>query len=295
MRKPVHHLWPWILGSTLGVLAAALYLAVPAADATGDDAVVFEVDLSSELTRQDIDDLREFAQKNEGRDIILQPAEGFVVRPGQERRRADQLRAAREDRELRRHVEEGLASGLYVTGDEEKAACASLAKARLDVPGRQLLCDGTVVAAAPRLPYERAKSRAGIEGLLEAQVYDLLEGVSPEEEALGFFSYFSNPAALQSLELSPRGEVVVDFNGNVAEQVGHLHTGYATHTMLQQIFRTLFQFRDVTSVRVTLDGSCDAFGNLIGGPCQDVSRDLFEQMTNENGESLEFFTLQGGQ
>lgn len=296
MLKPAKRLWPWALGATLGLAAAVVHLGVPtvAARGDGDDAVIFEIDPAQEVTQEALDELRQFAEENEGRDIILQPVSGFRILSGEERRLNDKLRAARESEELEQHIAQGYAEGLYVTGDAERASCFATKGQSRSEPGRQLLCEGEVVSAPAHLPFVRAKFAGQTEDLLRGYVYDLLEGVTPEEEARGLGSYFSNPAALQSLDMDASGAVTVDFNSTIVDQIGHVHPGLGTHTLLQQIYRTLFQFRDVTSVTLTLDGSCQGFGDVISGPCQELSRDLWELMLYENGEKIDYFTLKGG-
>jgi hypothetical protein len=293
MSKPLSTFWIWTLGLAFGLACGVLYLGLSPAVANDDDVIVYQVDLTGGLSQADIDELVQVAQENEGRDIILKPAPGFEVDASETRRARDEERAAAEEAEMREKVDQGLAEGLYVTGSAERPSCVERARLtkQATTPGRHLLCDGNVVTAPSRLAYERSANLAGVEDLLRQRMVDLLDGPSAEEKALGYSSPFSNAAALQSLELDETGLVAVDFASIIGDQVGDLHTGYATHTMLQQVFRTLFQFRDVRAVRLTLDGDCQAFGDLIGGPCQELDRALFEQMLLENRETVRYFNL----
>ncbi len=286
MLKVTRTMWPWVLGIALGLVAGTFYVGLSPAGAGGEDVVVYEVDFNKEPTPADLDELIRFSRENPGVDLILKPAEGFVPLSGEKRRERDQLRAAEEEREM--------AARVPVKADGELAPCVSTTKswAALE-PGRQLMCNGEVVSAPPRISFRRALSAADLEELLRRRMYDLLDGVTLEEKQQGFYSYFSNGAALQWLSIDSDGAVAVDFNDLMESQVSHLSPGYATHMMLQQIFRTLFQFRDVSAVQLTLNGSCEAFGDMIGGPCQDIDRELWELMMQENQENVKFFRLEG--
>lgn len=288
----LRRLWPWALGATLGLALAALYpwSATPTVDA-GDDAVRYRIDVGRELTDDDIRALAEFTAQHEGKDILLEPARGAVVPDGETRRRTDTERAAREARELAAWDRRQRAAGNLV----ESAAppCAAVADATAGAPGRYLLCGGGLVAAPAAVPAGRAASREEAEERLTRYVRQVLAGVSEEEAALGLASSFSDAAALDSLVLGRDGSVTVDFNAAIRPQVEPIHPGFASHYMLEQLFSTLFQFREVTSVELTYQGDCDAFGELFAGPCQALDRELWERMQDANDTSVEYFTLGG--
>ena len=292
MARVGNGIWPWIAGLAVGAAVGLFYLGLSPAVAHEDDVVTFDVDLNKGFSQSDLQELMQVVEENPGRDIVLEPMAGFLVPDGEDRRSRDEARAAAEDLEMERHVAEKLADGTYVTGDEELPGCAAQALLKASAgPARQLMCNGRVVAAPSKLSFERAYTKSGVEGLLRLRLEDLLDGVDVTEKTMGFSSHFSNSGALRSLDLRSEGAVEVDFHSIIGDQVAELHTGYATHTMLDQIYRTLFQFRDVSSVRLTVDGSCEAFGDMIGGPCQDVDRALWEQMQWENRRVVPYFNL----
>lgn len=295
MMRQIKSLGPWALGLSLGVVTAGAYLGIQSTLATaqtGDNAEVFLIDPGEQLTREDLDEIARIA--GSGRDIILAPVKDYEIPSADERRQLDLAREAAESKAREESMQEGYDEGRLIDGTAQRATCAVNGLRASGVPGRHLLCENQVVSAPARLAFATAASPVQFQGLLAAHLGDLLAGVTPEEEAEGYFSYFSDPSALQSLSLSADGAVVIDFNNRIENQIGHVHTGYATHMLLQQLFRTMFQFQEVSAVTITLNGSCDAFGNLIGGPCQDVSSDLWELMMSENGKSIEAFSLRGG-
>ncbi len=293
-KEKLRRAWPWVLGMMIGIGGGLLHLGAESAAARGDDAVVYEIDLSHPLNQVEIDELARFALEHEGSDVILRPSAGFEILSGEERRRQDEERAAREEEEMGAALAAATAEGLYVTGEEERSPCAVSSQRVVGEPARHLLCEGGLATAPARLPFERALGAGAVESTLEAYVRDLLEGTLAEEEAAGYGSSFSDSTALTSLTVLDGGLVELELNSGIEAQVGSLHTGYATHNMLQQIYRTLFQFRDVSAVEIRLEGSCEAFGKLIGGPCQKLDRETWELMNSENGERVEFFTLAGG-
>jgi hypothetical protein len=65
--------------------------------------------------------------------------------------------------------------------------------------------------------------------------------------------------------------------------------------MLDQIFKTVFQFREVNIVSVTLNGSCEAFAQLFQFACVNLDRETWQQMLELNDEQVEYFNLMGGQ
>jgi hypothetical protein len=272
---------------------AVLYLGGAPGAALDSGAAVYEVNASGEITQEDIAALMDFVEKNRGRDLILKPAYPLEVSPGQMRREQDEARAAREAAELDALIQEGLESGLYTTGSAQPE-CARIAKAGNGEPAVFLRCGNGLRPLQGAVSTSPVKSLGEAEARLTEYLRAVLAGAGSLEKSEGYYSSFSDAEALQDLTLSHDGAVVVDFNYGIVEQISHLHPGSATHYMLEQLYRTLFQFRDVTSVTLTLDGSCEAFGDVIEGPCQDLDRELWEQMTELNDEQVVFFTLRGG-
>lgn len=284
---------PWAIGLGLGLGLALVYLGGEAISADDGDAVVYEVDVSRSMTGEDLDAFLDFVRQNPGKDIILEPAAPLVVASSAERRQQDEERAAREAEEMQAKLEAGIASGLYV---EQAAApaCADLAEAGNSEPAIFRLCGNGVRPVPTALPDAPAESLAAAESRLADYLRAALSGVDSTEADLGLRSSFSDASALSSVRLAEDGAVTVDFDYAIEPQIGDLHPGSATHLMLEQIYRTLFQFRDVSSVTLTLNGSCDAFGEVFAGPCQQLDRELWETMTELNGEKVAYFTLKGG-
>ncbi|MCB1033249.1 MAG: hypothetical protein KDD47_05385, partial [Acidobacteria bacterium] len=182
-RRTLRRSWPWLLGVVLGLGGAALHFGVRNAEARGDDAVVYKIDLSSPLTQAEVEELARFALEHEGSDVILEPVGSFQVPAGEERRSRDEARARREAAELAQAETAGLAGGLLVTGAQERAECAFQNQLSTGAPGRHLLCEGSLTVAPPRLAFERAAGRRSVETLLETYLRDLLDGVSSDEAA----------------------------------------------------------------------------------------------------------------
>ncbi len=283
-----------VVGVGLGLTLAVLNLAGESATAHDPGVVTYEIDLSRDLTAGDVEALMAFAEENEGHDIILQPVGDVAVVPGAERRRLDVARAAREDQERHAFVEQGVAAGRLVVDPSDRPACNEAASRARNEPARFLLCDGVTVSAPSLLPQRRVRSRGDAEQVLDERLRDVLRGVTSGEEALGFSSSFANDSVLDRVTLSRDGLATVDFNDGLRTEFADLHAGSASHYMLEQLFKTLFQFRDVASIELTLGGSCDAFGALIEGPCQSVDRALWEHINELNQQPIEYFTLQGG-
>lgn len=283
-----------VIGIGLGLTLAMVHLAGTSAVARDPGVVTYEIDLSRDLTADDVAALMAFAEAHPGRDIILQPVGDIAVVSGTERRQRDAARAAREDAARGAAIEQGVADGHYVVDATARPACHEAASRSRDEPARFLLCDGVTVSAPSLVAERRVTSRSDAEQVLDERLRDVLRGVTSGEEAMGFSSNFANDAVLERVTLSREGRVIVDFNDSMREALVGVHPGSASHYMLEQLFKTLFQFRDVASVELTLGGSCDAFGALIEGPCQAIDRGLWEHINELNQQSIDYFTLQGG-
>lgn len=283
---------PWVVGAALGLALALTFLGSSPGTALDSDAAAYEVALDGEITQEDIDALLDFVEANPGRDLVLEPAYPLDVAPGQVRRFADEERAAVELAELEASINERLASGEY-SMKPVAPQCEGLSKSGNSQPAVYRLCGNALRPVEGASGFLRAKSRAEAEALLAAYVEAVLSGVAADEKSLGLRSSFSDAGALEQLSLSHDGGVAIDFNHRIVPQIEGLHPGSSTHYMLEQLFRTLFQFRDIRSVTLMLGGSCEAFGEIIEGPCQDLDRELWEQMTALNGERVAYFTLRG--
>lgn len=294
LSKLTRRLAPWAVGLGLGLALALVYLGGDALSAAQDDVAVYQVDVSQSMTGENLDAFLDFVRSNPGKDVVLEPADPLPVTPGAERRQQDEARAAAEAEQLEAKIAEGLASGLY-TQEGPKADCASLAEVAHGEPAIFRLCENGVRPVPTALPTDPVESQQAAEERLAAYLQAVLTSPDATEAQVGLSNSFTDASALESVVLAEGGEVTVDFNSGISSQIGGMHPGLATHYMLEQLYRTLFQFRDVRKVTLTLDGSCRAFGDLFEGPCQELERDLWELMTELNDEQVAYFTLKGGQ
>jgi hypothetical protein len=294
LSKLSRRLAPWALGLGLGLGLALVYLGGEALSAAQDDVAVYQVDVSQSMTGENLDAFLEFVRDNPGKDIVLEPSDPLPVTPGAERRQQDEARAAAEAERLDAKIAEGFASGLY-TQPAPAPDCASLEEASNGAPAIFRLCENGVRPVPTALPTTPVESTQAAEERLAAYLQAVLTSADDTEAQVGLASSFTDASALESVTLTEDGEVTVDFNAGISSQIGDLHPGLATHYMLEQLYRTLFQFRDVSKVTLTLDGSCEAFGDLFEGPCQELDRDLWELMTELNDEKVAYFTLKGAQ
>lgn len=200
----------------------------------------------------------------------------------------DEERATQEAQEHQATVEAGIEDGELVDSPEE-LACAAEAQ-MVESPSLYLLCGNDIMPALSHTPFVRAETLAEAEALLTAYVLELLGEVDPTNASVGYASYFSDPSVLNSLTLSANGTVTVDFNDKFAEQNGQLH-GSTAARMLEQLNRTLFQFREVNTVSVTLNGSCEAFAQLFEFSCVNLDRETWQEMLELNEAQVEMFNL----
>jgi len=298
--KPLPHLSrfavgavTWAVGIALGLGLAVVYLDGSTSTALDNDAAIYEVDVTKDVTNEDLRALMRFVAEHPNRDLVLKPATPLNVESSSVRRERDQVRATAEDEQMQAYIQQGLETGLF-TNESVRPACADLGKSDNAEPAIYLLCGNDLRPQLPEI------SSAPVKGLAEAQtrlteyVQAVLAEAAPAQKAAGMRSSFTDAGALNELRIQPSGAVSVDFNVLIEDQIGSLHPGSSTHFMLEQLYRTLFQFRDVTRVTLTLGGSCEAFGDLIEGPCQDLDRELWEQMMQLNGDQVAYFTLKGG-
>lgn len=285
----------WALGLLIGLIIALTYISIKQLEAN-DSVVHFQIDVSRPFNEEDRERVREFAEadENAGKDIILVPSEPIDVLPGEERRLLDEERAEQEAQELQATIEAGVEAGIYVDEPSEQPACAAEAEAIEGVPSLYLLCGNEVVPASSNILFSRTESLSGAETLLSSYVLELLGDVSVTNQDTGYESYFSDPTILNSLTLNGAGHVTLDFNDKFVEQQGHLH-GSTAARMMEQLFKTIFQFREVNTVSVTLNGSCEAFAQLFQFACINLDLETWQQTLELNDEQVEFFNLMGGQ
>ena len=108
-------------------------------------------------------------------------------------------------------------------------------------------------APQPR-PLTEAEARAP----LRAALTELLRGPTRAERRRGCLSAFSGHAhLLRSVEIED-GEAVIDFRGDLTGELGTASTLTGGTIFITQLVLTARQFPAVRSVRLELEGSCDA-------------------------------------
>lgn len=120
------------------------------------------------------------------------------------------------------------------------------------------------------------------ESRLGAFVDELVAGLIDDDASFGVWSSFGHSEVGVTVALEPDGSVVVDFDERVADLIGPSPSGDVVDSLTLQIWATLFQFEEVTSVTLTLDGDCERLGALIMSGCPIVDRDLWSLLADGN-------------
>ncbi len=111
--------------------------------------------------------------------------------------------------------------------------------------------------------------------VIEATLQALLAGLTGEERAMGFTSFFSSESAdaLNSVALSG-SRLIVDFNDGIL--IGNASTSTGGMFFGAELRANLYQFPEVDEIEFRLNGSCDAFHGWLQGECQISTRDEWE-------------------
>ncbi len=129
--------------------------------------------------------------------------------------------------------------------------------------------------------------------LQNGYLVELFSGVSQKEQEDGYWSMFSDPGIVNDV-IFDNGAVVIDFNDQFIQHFGKASSATVTFWMMEQICRTLFQFTEVKSVTLTLNGSCEAIGDILQTGCLKTERDMWEFSVKENGWDLPtYYSLEG--
>lgn len=266
----------WVLLPVLATLALSLAF-VAASSVSAVDGVAYYDGPDDDA------ELAAFAAANPGKDIVVLPTEDVPPLGGEERRSRDEARAAAEDQQLHQ-----------VTTEPVVPACTAAQRSDAAQPGRFLSCGDSVLSSPSAVSVSPALTVTAKGERLAAGVSELLAGTNPEEEDLGFSSPFGTPEALNTVLMTDSGDVVVDFNNSIVRDLGSLHPGFATHMMLEQLLRTVFQFEEVLTVTLTLQGSCEDMAALYGNSCFTWDRSLWNQQNALNGVEINVTSLEGG-
>lgn len=121
---------------------------------------------------------------------------------------------------------------------------------------------------------ERRITDAEARAPLRAAVRKLMEGPTRRERRLGCVSNLSHDAHLLADVALLGGEAVIDFAPAFPRELGIVSTTHAGTVFLTQLELTAFQFPNVRSIRLEIDGSCEAFGEFMqAGECVTLRRE----------------------
>jgi len=122
-------------------------------------------------------------------------------------------------------------------------------------------------------PVARHGQAADPESRLEAALSGLLGGPTPDEQAAGYFSFFSEETelALNAVTIEPDGTAVVDL-GDIRGFIPNASSSAGSELLLAQLNATVFQVAEVTGVEYRIDGSCEAFWEWLQRSCEIVPR-----------------------
>ncbi len=255
-----------------------------------DDAIYIKID-PRKHTDRDIEILERVITKNPGKKIIFASIADFESLSSEEARRADEWRNALEQVAFKVWEEEQIAKGLIVDEPMPDPPCA-IAKDQTPTnkPSRFIMCEGEIIA----LPSKVSLATAPVdpEEVLEEYLVELFSGVSQKESEDGYLSIFSDLKVLNDVTFN-NGTVVIDFNKRILQDIGGSES-YVVITMLDQIYWTLFQFAEVKSVTLTLEGDCEAMGDVLLTGCLTYTRDMWEFSAKENKMDIPpIYSLEG--
>lgn len=268
----------WMLGILGGFVAAFIYLSM--ANVEADDGVVYlEFDHSTPVDDERIKEILEIldAKENIGEDVVFVPKHPVTVLPGEERRKLDEQRAEREQKEMEATIEARVDEFPTPT----PLPCETGTELIENQPLIFVLCGGDVVGIPSATSYIPANNLQEADALLRAYVLELLGGLSSSGKRAGYYSPFSDISVLNTLTLDANGHVSIDFNGTFKSKLGHLHHSGA-YLMMDQLYNTVFQFREVNSLAITLDGSCEKFADLFELICINTERDRWQLRLDSN-------------
>lgn len=123
------------------------------------------------------------------------------------------------------------------------------------------------------VPAERPIGAKGRKAPVRAALRQLTLGTTARERRAGCASYFQSPDPRALRDVALEGDrATIDLNGRSMSMLA-LGPSEATSRFLGQLTRTVFQFPQINSIRLELDGSCKAFGNAIQSlRCETIRR-----------------------
>ena len=111
--------------------------------------------------------------------------------------------------------------------------------------------------------------------VLTTTLREMIQGLEPEEVALGFKSPFPDDAAGSFLGVSlSEGTAFLEFNTNIFPPGADTPEG--AQILLSTLNANVFQFDTISQVEYRLGGSCDAFWQQLGASCEVVTRSQWQ-------------------
>jgi spore germination protein GerM len=115
------------------------------------------------------------------------------------------------------------------------------------------------------------------DAVLHAALTELLKGPTAAEKAAGFRSWFSSGTGGMLREVRiHEGMAHVDFK-NFQQIIPNASTSAGSAQLLDEIGRTIFQFKSVTQADIRFDGSCQAFWGWLQRDCDLLQADRYRR------------------
>jgi hypothetical protein len=64
----------------------------------------------------------------------------------------------------------------------------------------------------------------------------------------------------------------MDFSADIADRMGNLGASTATDVFITELAATVFQFRDIDQLTLTVEGDCEQFWRLLERECTVINR-----------------------
>ncbi len=167
--------------------------------------------------------------------------------------------------------------GLPIRACARACAAALLALSACGESGRQEVVQTAdsvlVVFTRDEMPTAVGRPGASDSPAMRTALEWLVQGPTPEEQASGIRSWFSDgtAGALKSVAVDAAGSATVDFE-DLRRLIPNASSSAASAMLLQELQGTVFQFPEIRSVEFRIHGSCDLFWEWLQQSCQVVLR-----------------------
>ena len=112
-----------------------------------------------------------------------------------------------------------------------------------------------------------------VDGRVQAALRAYLRGPRPDEVDRGYFSAGAASLADDLADVSVLGgTATVDFDVTIEGHLGNLGTSTASQVFLLELQAPAFQFPEVKTLVLRVDGDCDRFWQMLEMSCRTVSR-----------------------